>query len=752
MIKNKRQMLTNKIRLESGQEYTLNQIFNGTNKIVIPDLQRDYCWGDKAWNEDEKSFTELVSGFIDSLISAYDEKSQNKLTLGLIYGYENPHFIIQLCDGQQRLTTLFLLVGMINRRTDNNHFKNILISDFELTDDNEPNLLYAIRESTLYFLSDLVCKFFLEQKKIEVDDIYKQDWYFNEYNLDASIQSMLSAIKIIDDKLSEVEDCKRFGEFITANLQMFYYDMGHRTRGEETFVVINTTGEPLTATENLKPILIGNIEDENEKKIFSDEWEGREEWFWQNRRISSEQTSDDALEDFFIWYWQIRLLQEKSWKGKKSYSLNPNELFQKKPILNDENEENPEIHNWEQSKNLDKVQNYFVALVNLVNKSQDENIKRVLRTIYDKDISLTWFREVSIDVVLPLISYLNKFPNSTNFYKFVRRIRKNYFDNIWNDRKKNYVDWRHIIQIIDFSENEKDVLIFQTKNNSQKFKNISNVELNEWFNDEEKLKHNLAANVTEIEAWEDHKFFMGDLSFIFSLNKNDTSNQEFLTLEKYFNNYTAIIDSILNQENDPKTNNFRLFLFYIGCAKVEHKSRVSWEIEGVLFSSVSREHLINEEFANLCKQDDLEKYCFDFIKRKSLEWNLFDLDELNFTTEKALKCWLTLKVLYANHNNVCLAYYDGRNGDEGVSVYKNANKNRLIDSEPFSKYNMICGFGVKAGGGGSYIDYTNTGLWLKPNIIDSPIEGFSYEDRTLEQLNYNKKTIDFILGLYINKV
>ena len=59
------------------------------------------------------------------------------------------------------------------------------------------------------------------------------------------------------------------------------------------------------------PIVFDDTEDENEKKIFSDEWEGREEWFWQNRRISSEQTSDDALEDFFIWYWQIRLLQEK---------------------------------------------------------------------------------------------------------------------------------------------------------------------------------------------------------------------------------------------------------------------------------------------------------------------------------------------------------------------------------------------------------------------------------------------------------
>lgn len=33
----------------SGNEYNLSQLFGGDNKIVIPDLQRDYCWGDNAF-------------------------------------------------------------------------------------------------------------------------------------------------------------------------------------------------------------------------------------------------------------------------------------------------------------------------------------------------------------------------------------------------------------------------------------------------------------------------------------------------------------------------------------------------------------------------------------------------------------------------------------------------------------------------------------------------------------------------------
>jgi len=738
-------MNANLYRLESGQEYTIKHLFNGKIRIVIPDLQRDYCWGDKAWDKDADNYTELVSLFVENLISFFTKKPKEKLTLGLIYGYENPHSHVQLCDGQQRLTTLFLLIGMINRRTTNNHFEKILISKAELADDKEPNLQYAIRESTLYFLSDLVCEFFLK-KDLNVNDIIKKDWYFKEYDFDATIQSMLNAIKTIESKLVDI-DFNLFGEFIVNNLLMLYYDMGHRTRGEETFVIINTTGEPLTATENLKPILIGNIEDEKFRNKASEEWEDREEWFWQNKN-ESEKTSDEALKEFFIWYWQIRLLQEKSWKGKKSYSLNPNELFQQKPYIDEDQEEKPEIAKWEESKNLDTVHKYFNALVNLVDNCKKNELSTVLKTINNKDISLSWFRETSLDVVLPLIAYSEKFITPRNIYKFVRRIRKNFFDKKWADRTKNFIDWRHIIQIIEFSESEEDVLTFLTKKRIEKFKKIGNVLLNEWFNDEEQLKGKLYNNQQEIEKWEDHQDFMGDLSFFFSEN----SNPNIELLEKAFNNYVKVIDSIRETKEMPITNTFRLFLLFIGCEKVEHKPRVSWDIEGVLFSTIKRNQLFSDEFRRMCTQDDIENYCLRYIKNKIQEWNLFDLNESNFTTDKALKCWLSLKVFNSNDKGVCLAYNDGRNSEEGVSVNKNPNSNKLIDSEPFTIYNMICGFGVKSGGGGSYIRYTDNNGWNKSHIIDTTFEGISREkkQRSIEQLNKNREVIDRIITLINN--
>lgn len=244
--------------LRNGEEFSLKELFSHDNKIVIPDLQRDYCWGDSAYIEQEKSQKELVSGFVgDYLLTSFKEKSStgNDLMLGLVYGYEEPLNCFNICDGQQRITTLFLLLGMVNRYSDG-EFNDFVISSTEMQDDYEPHLLYSIRESTLYFLSDLSLHFFIKNSIQCVSLIKKSNWYFDEYERDASVQSMLAALETIEKILvnKKAIDYKSFGHFLLNNLKMIYYDMENRARGEETYIVINTTGEPLSSTENIKPI------------------------------------------------------------------------------------------------------------------------------------------------------------------------------------------------------------------------------------------------------------------------------------------------------------------------------------------------------------------------------------------------------------------------------------------------------------------------------------------------------------------
>ena len=304
-------MERNKINFITGETYTLAELFSGNRRIVIPDLQRDYCWGNETNKKASGEEGELVSDFINNLIEQFERKASDELNLGLFYGYEVPANHIQLCDGQQRLTTLYLLLGMLHKMT--GKFRCHLISDYEYVhDDREPYLNYAIRESSLYFLSDLVCKFFIDCDD-DVESISASEWFFNEYCLDPSIKSMLSALKKIERILSGREEqwLISFGDWLLHKLTFLYFDMENRQNGEETFVVINTTGEPLSATQNLKPLIIA-AEINKDMQGIDEGWENIETWFWKNRCLDNgNDTADAGFTEFLRWVWMIETWNEK---------------------------------------------------------------------------------------------------------------------------------------------------------------------------------------------------------------------------------------------------------------------------------------------------------------------------------------------------------------------------------------------------------------------------------------------------------
>lgn len=308
-------------QLISGKAYSLNEIFRGENdKVIIPDLQRDYCWGNPYSDDSDDS---LVSSFMDSIATL--DKSKD-ITMGLIYGYYDNKltpYHLQLCDGQQRLTTLFLILGVLNRNIEGDLYKELLISNFELyEDDNEPHLLYGIRESSLYFLSDLTIHYFLN-RNISIDKLDAQPWFLNSYNEDPTIKSVISALRTIESKIRDYDDKQELGTFLTNRLKFLFYDMTNRQNGEETFVVINTTGEPLSANQNLKPQII--ISNPDYERTFMKEdgsiirldtahdWEEMETWFWQKRRMNDIDTSTEGMLAFLHCVRILEGYNEEEW-------------------------------------------------------------------------------------------------------------------------------------------------------------------------------------------------------------------------------------------------------------------------------------------------------------------------------------------------------------------------------------------------------------------------------------------------------
>lgn len=549
----------------SGKEYSLADLFGGDTKIIIPDLQRDYCWGNYAVTDRKSSKTkELVSDFVKNIVELFKEKSDSSLTMGLIYGYEQPHNHIQICDGQQRLTTLFLILGYINIKC-SGVYDDYIISKQEREDDYEPHLQYAIRESTLYFLSDLSRNVFIEGET-EVTDIKLSNWYFAEYDNDASIQSMIAALQIIDNVFNSLEfNCfLELGKFVLNNLRVLYYDMENRSRGEETYVIINTTGEPLSPTENIKPILLGNSKLTKEQvQLYSDQWEDREEWFWNHR--GTDTTSDNGMQVFFMWYWQIGLMQERAWVNEKPVPLNPRNLFISAPTKMKESTKEVKLsmENYEKFRSLDNIEKYFKALTRLVEKiSSDVELQTILHSIYrrqNKDIALDnqenvwqWLRNADLDIVLPLIALLAEHPNTKQLTAFTRRIRRNYFDGLWakdennvaTRRGQNKMDWRYLIQIINQVE-DKDLL--NIENEKITFSKIPLIDIPIWYDKNEQIKDKLREEHPEaIDLWEDNEYLMGDLTPLWNdCNKEDidfeTLKERFLKIDKLCRMLNAIV-------------------------------------------------------------------------------------------------------------------------------------------------------------------------------------------------------------------
>jgi hypothetical protein len=295
--------------LENGKTCTIGTLFSENNKVVIPDMQREYCWAKTINPINGES---LVFNYINDILDLY---TKNKvIRMGLIYAYQAPQTFIQLCDGQQRITTLYLLLGLLHKRLlkDGNDYskiiKRILISEFEEeNDDREPRLQYAIRESTLWFTRDLVNEYFLKQDSRQIQN---SPWYFEEYNLDPSIENMVSAISIIEKILEPLDSSIICGlaHFVVDKITFLYYDMGNRQYGEDQFVVINTTGVGLSNTENIKPKLIASITNITERETYSIKWE--EEWehfFWTHMRNpdSRDYTVDADFHEFLRWVFII---------------------------------------------------------------------------------------------------------------------------------------------------------------------------------------------------------------------------------------------------------------------------------------------------------------------------------------------------------------------------------------------------------------------------------------------------------------
>lgn len=265
--------------------------------ICVPRMQRNYAQGRKEIDVAQKR---------DNLLNDIFESLDKDISLDLNFIYGNDvNGIFTPIDGQQRLTTLFLL-----------HWYFMVLSG-KRTDDNIKMLLkftYETRDVTRQFCQRLVKDVDLDLEKINENNLIKtiEDyyWYFNDFELDSSISSMLVVLQSIHDKvqLRGFEKCKKYFDLLISKecpLTFLFLNIDDVGLTDEIYIKMNARGKPLTEFENFKAQLTNYLASKD-KKLADDiltkincEWA---QFFWAQQYKGKKVVFDDQIMNFFKFF------------------------------------------------------------------------------------------------------------------------------------------------------------------------------------------------------------------------------------------------------------------------------------------------------------------------------------------------------------------------------------------------------------------------------------------------------------------
>ena len=254
------------------------------HKIEIPIIQRDYAQG----REDKE---EIRDNFLNALLQSLDTNIPIKLDF--IYG-SIKNKISQPLDGQQRLTTLFLLHWYAATKSQLLNTENIKILE---------KFTYETRISSRDFCNTLVSNPIHISKTIDLSSqIVDSAWFFLSWKKDPTIDAML---RTLDDIHKYFFHIKNLWEKLTsdANLISFYHieleDIGLT---DDLYIKMNARGKLLSSFENFKAsfqkLINDNKWDEDKKFVDTFAFKVDTKWtdlFWTHRK---ENKVDEAFTRF----------------------------------------------------------------------------------------------------------------------------------------------------------------------------------------------------------------------------------------------------------------------------------------------------------------------------------------------------------------------------------------------------------------------------------------------------------------------
>jgi hypothetical protein len=251
--------------------------------IVIPLIQRDYAQG-----RENDAVDEIRNNFIDVLHLAVAGENPAPVHLAFVYG-EVKSGVLEPLDGQQRLTTLFLLHWYLASRAGE------LGSPQPWTE-----FSYATRPSARLFCERLAVSALPDQIEQPSAWVIDRPWYLFVWRHDPTIQSMLVVLDAIHMRFRTADAKTAWARLVdpikpaVSFLLLAPSDMGSAA---DLYIKMNSRGKPLTEFENFKAHFEKSIESTRRAKEFAQRVDGAwSDLLWGFRG------EDDLVDDEFIRY------------------------------------------------------------------------------------------------------------------------------------------------------------------------------------------------------------------------------------------------------------------------------------------------------------------------------------------------------------------------------------------------------------------------------------------------------------------
>lgn len=244
------------------KELSINDVFNSSENVTyeIPIYQRNY-----AWEKDE--IAALVSDVWDAC-----EKNKVAYFIGTLVTFDKGDRTFEVIDGQQRLTTLYLILKALKQEVKN-------------------KLTYRARKRSNETIKDIPS--------------FKHD------NLDGGIKTGFENAENAIGEIVAKEMGQQFAEYLLYHVHIIHYSVPKDVDLNHYFEVMNSRGEQLEKHEIVKAKLMNVLNDEKDKSKFAAIWDACSEMnTYIQTKAGVKAFFEDNLKDFKFYDCSFDILPE----------------------------------------------------------------------------------------------------------------------------------------------------------------------------------------------------------------------------------------------------------------------------------------------------------------------------------------------------------------------------------------------------------------------------------------------------------